>query len=236
MKKIIYVVFFLSIVLILNILAYFISDDYRFFLKKLKYNWNIPNSQIISDNYNNDFKVWECNCELPKNNTSQNTSNTWTKSIEKNNSLSWVFVWSTWPNSQTQSWIIQWLFPKEFDEFKQKFPNAKLLEKPYDDYYKVFDITDEYLWNYYTLTSTDIEIYYFTWNTFESVFDFFQAVSYDLPITVNRVDNFATKSFYINKKEKDDFIRLIIEYDRKIFWLKIKNAYYNEVKNILNQL
>lgn len=236
MKKIIYVVFFLSIVLILNILAYFISDDYRFFLKKLKYNWNIPNSQIISDNYNNDFKVWECNCELPKNNISQNTSNTWTKSVEKNTYLSWVFVWSTWPNSQTQSWIIQWLFPKEFDEFKQKFPNAKLLEKPYDDYYKVFDITDEYLWNYYTLTSTDLEIYYFTWNTFESVFDFFQAVSYDLPITVNRVDNFATKSFYINKKEKDDFIRLVIEYDRKIFWLKIKNAYYNEVKNILNQL
>jgi hypothetical protein len=59
-----------------------------------------------------------------------------------------------------------------------------------------------------------------------------------LPFSINEVNNFWEKSFYINLKEdmKDNYVRIVISKNGVDFWLKIKNDEYNKVKEILLKL
>lgn len=65
----------------------------------------------------------------------------------------------------------------------------------------------------------------------------FEYLQIDLPFSINEVNNFWEKSFYINLDEKinDNYIRLVISENWITFWLKINKSQYENVKNILNK-
>jgi len=214
MKKLTYVLIVLSALLALNVLVFVLSPDYRFYLKKLKY-WDLPvdKNEIITDNYSPDFSN-KCDCSKCLVNTS-----TW--EISQSWSLTWT--WETY-NS------------KDIEILTKTFSGITFTPKAYDEYYKIFGITDEYLKKYETYTSDNLEIYYFPETNFDEAYNFFETLTFDLPITLNRLNNFWQRSFYLNKKTSDDFVRVVIKYDNKIFWLKIKNIYYNEIRKILEKL
>lgn len=216
MKKLIYVLLLLSSLLVLNIAIYFLSSDYRFYVKKLKY-WELPveENQIITDNYSIENSK-NCDCS----NNENVLSNTWVLTS------SWELTW-TWESTASTWWI---------ETLSNYFSWIVFTPKTYDEYFKIFDITDEYINKYETYVSENIEIYYFPESNFDELYGFFETISFEFPITLNRLNNFWQRSFYVNKKENDDFVRLVIKYDNKIFWLKIKNNYYNEARKILNQL
>lgn len=235
MKKIIYITLFLSVLLFFNIIAFFVSSDYRFFLKKIKY-WDTinANKEIITDEYTFTNEKETCNCENLINECEIQTTNTW-ETIENNltvNTNSWEII----ENSQIKNTNSIDIDLQEIEKFSKKFSWINFNKKNYNEYYKIFWITDEYLNKYLTLNSSNIEIYYFPNTNFLDLYNFFEAVSYDSPININRIDNFWNKSFYINLDNSDDFVRIIFETDNKIFGLKMKKNYYNSVKNVLNNL
>jgi hypothetical protein len=54
----------------------------------------------------------------------------------------------------------------------------------------LFDITDEYPDSYYEFYSENITLYFFDTKTYNEVYDIFNVLAYDLPFTINRVNNF----------------------------------------------
>jgi hypothetical protein len=58
MRRIIVFLVFLAFLFLINVLFYFLSEDYKFFLKKLKNNEEVVymNDSIIDDNIHNQFK------------------------------------------------------------------------------------------------------------------------------------------------------------------------------------
>lgn len=239
MKKIIYWIILVWTILSSVILLYLFNSDFNFFIKKLKYWENfVINKEKITDDYNfNPDKTCDC---------SQYNKELLSKIDELEKKLADSKAWTWWLESKVIDNIItdtiketdeqnKW-FSEAIKNFSWNFKWLNFQEKAYDDYYKIFDLTDEYLWNYLTYTSDNIEIYFFPDSTFDEMYKFFEVLSYDQYFSLNKVNNFWWKTFFINKDTKDDYIRLVLEYDNKIFWLKVKNSYYNNVKNVLNNL
>ena len=102
----------------------------------------------------------------------------------------------------------------------------------------LFWITSEYPDPYIEWFSPELILYSFPTKNFRNLFDIFDVLAYELPISLNSVNNFWTQSFFINMNEgwEDDFVRIVFEYENEVFWLKIKNLHYNEVRNALNVL
>jgi hypothetical protein len=63
-------------------------------------------------------------------------------------------------------------------------------------------------------------------------------LEYELPFTINEINNFWDKSFYINLNSdiNDNIVRIVITNNWIVFWLKIKKNEYNLVKEKLNTL
>jgi len=102
----------------------------------------------------------------------------------------------------------------------------------------LFDLTWEYPDSYYEYYSKDLTLYFFDTKTYNQVHDVFNVLAYDLPFSVNKVNNFWNASFYINLNEDivDNYIRLVINYKWVVFGLKIKKSEYNTVKQYLWEL
>jgi hypothetical protein len=102
----------------------------------------------------------------------------------------------------------------------------------------LFDITTEYPDNYIEYYSKWLTLYFFPTKTYNEIYDIFSVLEYELPFTLNPVNNFWDNSFYINLNEdiNDNVIRLIISNKGIVFWLKIKKNEYNLVKEKLNIL
>jgi hypothetical protein len=86
-----------------------------------------------------------------------------------------------------------------------------------------------------TYTTQSFESYFFLESNYDEIYNFFEVVSYDLPITLNKTNSFGERSFFINTKTKDDYVRLVIQFEKKVFGLKIKNNYYNTIKQTLEK-
>jgi hypothetical protein len=102
----------------------------------------------------------------------------------------------------------------------------------------LFDLTNEYPDEYYEYYSKDLTLYFFDTKTYNEVNDIFEVLAYDLPFTLNNVDNFWNASFYINLNDdiQDNYVRLVINYRWVVFGLKIKKTNYNTIKESLLQL
>ena len=102
----------------------------------------------------------------------------------------------------------------------------------------LFDITTEYPDEYREYYNKHISLYMFSTKTYSEVYNIFDVLTYELPYSLNETNNFWDSSFYINLEGvyADDKVRIVFEYQNKVFWLKITKDNYNTVKQILEQL
>ncbi len=224
-KYLLYIVLFLVSSFLLNILFYFVSPDYRNFLKDIKsdektqsnlvkvdFKKDIKNKNII-DNTNNK-KISIIN---DKNNIKNIKSFTWVK-VEYNSNI--------WPIKETN---IEREFLKRFKEY-----NLKKLEL----HPRLFGLTTEYPNEYIEYYSEYLTVYMFWNEQYSKLKDIFKVLTYELPFSINEVNNFWTKSFYINLNNnfQDNQIRIVLLYKNRTFWLKIAKDVYPLVKAKLSRL
>lgn len=230
MRNVIAFLVILMCLLIANIVAYSMSEDYRFFLKKIKYSQEVVYEiqspvddnnriEVVTQDSLKSWDNWET--DTPANYTSKDSLTfldalSGKKLISRDDELP----------EMTQ---IEKDFVALFDEF-----NLKELEQKSS----LFDVTTEYPDEYYEFYSNDISVYVFPTKTYKEVGNIFQVLAFELPYTLKEVNNFADQSFYINidKQYNDNTVRIVLEYENRSFWLKIKKDRYNTVKKILEQL
>jgi len=104
----------------------------------------------------------------------------------------------------------------------------------------LFDLTSEYPDDYFEYLGLDgdMTLYLFWEREYESIREIFEVISYDMPFTLNELNNFWEASFFINVDEEfnDDFVRFIVKSTNGVFWLKIKKDLYNDTKEILKNI
>lgn len=217
MRKIIGFIIFLIIIFVVNLVFYFLSDDYRFFLKKIKDTDQVVylEEKIIDDTVEQNTLEW---AEIAK--------------ISDKNEEIFELKDDTWKRV-LKSEIILWKnYQKIIDLFS--IYDLKILEMNSS----IFDITDEYPDNYFEYYSKDLVLYIFPTKTYSGIYDIFSVLDDELPFTINETNSFWDKSFFINLNDdiNDRFVRLIISNEWVLFWLKIKRTEYNLVKDKLNSL
>lgn len=222
MRRIIVFLVFLAFLFLVNVMFYFLSEDYKFFLKKLKNNEEVVyiNDSIIDDNIHNQFKNWNIavveleSVDKMKENSLENENKTTTFISQEPETILW----------------------KNYQKILDIFASYSL--KPIELTNNLFDLTWEYPDSYYEYYSKDLTLYFFDTKTYNQVHDVFDVLAYDLPFNVNKVNNFWNSSFYINLNEDilDNYIRLVINYKWVVFGLKIKKSEYNVVKQYLLEL
>lgn len=227
MKKIVYLILIVSLTFLFNIGLYYFSDSYSFFLKNIKY-WDdiITNdSKFITDDYL--LKIdnqQSCECEKCED------------TLKKQEDLEVLTpVINEVIKKQPEPEID---YSKDIQKVLLKFnPFYTLEEKKYDEYYKIFDITDEYPKKYFTYQEKKLELYFFGWWKFDEIYSLFDYLSVQDFIsnkfTLNKINNFWKKSFFINLTTPDDFVRIVVDNENILFWLKIKKEYYNDIKEML---
>lgn len=238
MRFLLTLLFILSAVLVSNIIAYVLSEDYRFFIKKIKYPSEIVEQNIIIDdsiidtevsknkNTNEDPQDINTFQEIIKDDIKKETlpvtALKFLESLQND-----ITVSDNWDPSKSldientpEEEEVLWLLERY---------NLSLLENPSE---LLFGITPEYPDNFREWYSSDISFYTFPSKTYRELYDIFEVLSFDIPISINIVNNFWEKSFFINLKEnyQDDRVRLVFLYKNQAFWLKIKKSIYNTLK------
>lgn len=221
MKKVIAFLIFLIIIFIVNVWFYYLSDDYRNFLKELK-EWKIGIS-LNEQSFNTDSIT---------DNTNINEALD-TEIVEVDNKKEDIYTLKIKDTNETKNDVTLW---KNYQEILKLFSIYNLIKLEINS--NLFEITDEYPDKYYEYYSKDLSLYLFPTKTYSEVYDIFSVLSSELPFTVKEVNNFWEKSFYINlnKDIEDRFIRLVISNKWIVFWLKIKKSEYDLVKQKLNTL
>ena len=221
------IVFFIIIVFTLNIVFYYISDDYRFFIKKVKNSDNVIyiETKIVDDEIKDDEILYdeEIDFSIINNKNIKNIYNT----IKEENIKEET-------NIEKEVVIVkEVLLWKNYRTILNAFNDYDLEELELKS--NLFDITDEYPDDYYEYYSKDITLYLFTSRSYDDVKNIMWAISFDIPFEINELNNFLDKSFYINLDESisDSYVRLVISYKSITFWLKIKKDLYNDVKEKL---
>ncbi|MDD5770133.1 MAG: hypothetical protein PHE25_04130 [Candidatus Gracilibacteria bacterium] len=218
MKKIVYSILILAIAFLLNIGLYFYSENYNFFLKKLKYGNSIidKQSENITDNYSFENNKQDCNCES----VCQNINSGKILNIPE-------IITNTLDNTG------------QINELFKIFDKNKLFEKKYDEYYKIFGITDEYPTDYLTYNNENYELYLFLSGKFEDLYNLFEVLAKDGKLankfTLNKVKLFGKNTFFINALEGNGNVRVIIDSGKILVGLNIKKSYYNNIKTILEK-
>lgn len=222
MRKIIGFIIFLIIIFVVNLVFYFLSDDYRFFLKKIKdtnqvvyLEDKVINDEVAISKEEEKILEWAEVVEASTKNEEifETKEDSWNKVLKNEVTL--------WKNYQT---IIKLFSIYDLNKLEM---NSNL-----------FDLTDEYPDNYFEYYSKDLILYLFPTKTYSEIYDIFSVLDDELPFTINEVNNFWDNSFYINLNEniEDRFVRLIISNKWVVFGLKIKKTEYNLVKDKLNSL
>lgn len=226
MRKTMIFIIFLVTIFSINILFYFISEDYRFFLKKLKWDNIIEESIIIDNNKESDDSenLWE----LSTNELNRN----WYIGLDKDNEKIFDLSDNSW-KIKLKNKISLW---KNYTDIIDLFSIYRIKKLEINS--NLFDLTDEYPDNYFEYYSKDLTLYLFPTKTYSDIKDIFNILSTDWPFELNEVNNFWDKSFYINldKDIEDRFIRIIISNKWIIFWLKIKKEEYSLIRDKLNKL
>ena len=214
---------FIMLVLISNIVIYSVSEDYRFFLKKIKYSQEVVYDDTLTIDDSRQIEVLD---------TSSPETETTIKSDE---SLEFLDVLSGREDIQKEEEKRE--LTEDEREFIEAFKERFVLSEE-ESYGSLFDITTEYPDDYYEFKNKHISVYVFQSKSYEEVLKIFQVLEYELPYTINEVNNFADASFYINLDDaySDGIVRLVLNHKNTAFWLKIKKDSYNTVKEILSEL
>jgi len=234
MNKSIILVSGILLLFLLNITLYSQSENYRFFVKKIKNRDQVVYSDNpnISDSSENEATVQEPELDqIDREPTAEEKQileevtlisrtpedTTPTDSLDK----------SATPSSQT-------VLGKNYTDILEAFSDYNLGKLELRS--NLFDVTDEYPDDYYEYYSRDLILYFFPSKTYSEMKDIFK-VQPELPIVINEVNNFGDYSFYINLVPEDqNHVRLVISHKSSLFWLKIKKDEYTKIKKILNNL
>lgn len=221
MRRIIHVLLFVVFIFLLNILFYFLSDDYKKFIKQVK-TWekNTQTTSTFPDNIDISNNVDEIIKEI------QEDTQDSTDILPNQPNAEETFV-----SDETKK-----ILGKNYQVILSGFSQYNFEEIELTT--NLFDITNEYPDEYYEFYSKDLTLYFFDTKTYEEVKDIFDILSYDVSFDINEVNNFANSSFYINLNEdiQDNYIRIVMNYKWVVVGLKIKSEQYTQVKNILESL
>ncbi len=228
MRIVIIFLSFIMLTLAANIIAYSLSEDYRFFLKKMKYSGEIVTDSKIID----DSEKYELITEI----SDDGTVVVQAEEIDPDVFFLDVLKWTSDDKEQDEEddTELPELFRAEqrvLDDFRESF----ILTPVNIPWNSLFWITDEFPDTYREYTNSHFSLYMFPSKSYKEVLKIFEVLRFELPIELNKVDNFGSASFYINMKEghEDDSIRIVFEYENLAFWLKIKKDSYNSAKEIL---
>lgn len=226
MRNTILFIIFLIFSFIINICFYYLSEDYRNFLK------NIKNDKYSSLDLNNSF-IDNINNETSSDEFADNKINDNFEIVKKNEENNIIFNKLENNKVKIKNSITLW---KNYKEVLNLFNSNSLQELELNT--NLFDITDEYPDNYLEYYSKDLTLYFFPTKNYSEVYDIFSILSSELPFKINETNNFWEKSFFINLNQdiNDNFIRLVVSHNWVVFWLKIKKNEYNVVKENLNIL
>lgn len=253
MKNTIYIFLVFVLVFFLNLLLYIYVDGYREIIKAIKYGSNSVELiwWEIDDSYNvNSIEIEKRKMQedlengllLDLNLNENQDTNAWvTESGIENENVSWnTTAWnSEWTNTPI-AWNesigrVAQLTVVEKDILDIFFENDywlyKIIEK--DD---LLDIAWEYPDEYLQYGREWLDVYMLTTREFEEVSSIFGVLEYEMPFSINKVNNFWTQSFFINLERIDDKIRFIFEYKQKVFGIKVQKVNYERVKWILEKL
>lgn len=221
MRRIIHVLLFVVFIFLLNILFYFLSDDYKKFIKQVK-TWekNTQTTSTFPDDIDISNNVDEIIKEI------QEDTQDSTDILPNQPNAEETFV-----SDETKK-----ILGKNYQVILSGFSQYNFEEIELTT--NLFDITNEYPDEYYEFYSKDLTLYFFDTKTYEEVKDIFDILSYDVSFDINEVNNFANSSFYINLNEDilDNYIRIVMNYKWVVVGLKIKSEQYTQVKNILESL
>ena len=227
MRGLIWLLVVLMLLIIGNIIAYSASEEYRFFLKKLKYPEELvyEDTGLIDDSER--LLGWD-------------SSSWWSqRAVDVEPSST---EWMTFLDALSGKQIIR--------KDEKALPDTTASEEYFlslfstfnpgklETYSNVFGVTTEYPDPFHEWYSAGVSIYAFSTKSYDEVRNIFQAISFDASFELNEVDNFWERSLYINLDEaiSDNHVRIVLEYENRAFWLKIRKDRYNEVKEILNAL
>lgn len=196
MRRIIHVLLFVVLLFLLNLMFYFISDDYKEFIKQAK------TGEKTTDQYStfpDDIQVSEL---LETNVTQPENINDSTDDFSFQPIAEETYV------AEESKKVLGKNYQVILDGFSQfNFESIELTTN-------LFDITNEYPDDYYEFYSKDLTLYFFDTKTYSEVKDIFQVLSYDVSFTINEVNNFVDASFFINLDEdiQDNFVRIVANY------------------------
>ncbi|MDD3646749.1 MAG: hypothetical protein PHH06_05095 [Candidatus Gracilibacteria bacterium] len=241
MRNFLYIVFFLIASFVLNIFVYYFSSDYRDFLKNIK---GIENELNTGDLVvNTDLKVDIKSIGTKKNDENLEKEN---KKLEREEEYimdsSSIYATGT-INKDDNSSKVEYIsvieelkMTKVEEDLLTKFREYSL--KEVELHPRLFDLTSEYPDNYFEYYSDYLTLYFFGNKPYINIKDIFDVLTYELPFTVNEVNNFGDKSFYINLKEdfQDDMIRIVFLYKNRTIGVKVKKDFYSHIKEKLESL
>jgi len=227
-------IIFLSLLIFLltiNVGAFIISDDYRFFLKKLKYNEDIVYDDIQVD----DSERYQIS---PEGSSLSEDGDVilWVTKIEQESDFFDILSGDTDITIADTQENLPELFRDEQwvkQAFEEKFIlTEELLPE------KLYGISDEYPDMYREYSNVHMSLYMFSTKSYNDVKNILRVISGEENFSLNEVDNFWSSSLYLNMGEwnEDWMVRILFEYENMAFWLKIKKDSYNTAKQILESL
>lgn len=225
-RKVIYFLHVLLFILVINIVFFYSNESYNSFVRNLKYGIETPETQIV---INDDYGYYS---PSPENVTYLNTEDEGTGSINDTIEADILTEIEITPEKDETTIYMQ------DDDIKVLNTFASYNLKRLFEHGSLFDLTTEYPDDYFEYLGGDISIYFFVTKSYENVKEVFEAISYTLPFSIKEVTLSEKRAFFLNLEQNfsDDYIRLVVEYKKRVFWLKIKKTMYNEVKNLIQTI
>lgn len=241
MKKIIYTLAILYLIIILNVIFFVFNKDYNFFIKTIKY-WDdferISNINITDEYILREFPecIVDCNCE-------EYIIDKKFEELTNQEDLQEKNIPVTPEDTKLEEFDIQEdIYELNISEIKDLYRDILSLFKDYsfqdwfyEEYFEIFGLTYEYPQEYVVLQSDKIELYLFNNSNYSEMSNFFELLKY-LWYTLNYVDNFWNRSFFINLDSPDWYVRLVIESGDLALWIKLHKDDYDNFRTLFEKL
>lgn len=210
---------FVVFIFLLNLLFYFVSDDYKNFIKTIK--WSEATTQ--------DQQTFPDDLVIPES-QEPHVEDVWNSHASSEN-IDIAEVESSYVVPEPEE-----ILGRNYQAILQAFETYNL--ESIELKTNLFDVTNEYPDEYYEYYSRNLTIYFFDTKTYSEVKDIFDVLAYDVSFSINEVNNFGNASFYINLNDdiQDNYVRIVMNYKWVVVGLKIKKQNYNSIKTILESL
>ncbi|MDR0771524.1 MAG: hypothetical protein LBF15_00115, partial [Candidatus Peribacteria bacterium] len=175
MRNVIWFIIFLIFAFFINVIFFYISADYREFLQSFKEDKVITDDKPrIDDNIENDFTIEE------KVDTEEDLA-----IVAPSNKNEEIFEKNDNNKVEIKGEVV---LGKNYKDILTLFESYNLKELEINT--TLFDVTTEYPDNYIEYYSKELTLYFFPTKTYNEVRDIFKVLEYELPFTINEINNF----------------------------------------------